>query len=640
MNLLDLMVKVGVDDQATNKIGALSGDLKGKLATAAKAGAVALAAVTAAAVGATRALVSGVSEVAEYGDNVDKMSQKMGISAEAYQEWDAVMQHSGTSMESLKVGMKTLANAVENGNEAFERIGITQEQIASMNQEELFAATIEGLQNVSDETERMYLAGQLLGRGATELGPLLNMNAEETQAMRDRVHELGGVMSDEAVKASAAFEDSLQDLNTAMSGIKRNMLSEFLPGLTLVMDGLQELLVGDMDKGAEMLEQGVEQIIAKIEEVGPRLVEIIGRIAEAVAPPLVEAIGLLVAAMAAEIVKHIPDILRIGLELIGSLLAGIVQGIEPILTQINEMGQGVLDAIGAFFMGMFQAGADLIQNIKDGAAQTASDMAAFFGGFIENGLKTVLGFVGRMLDAGRNLWDNLKKGATGVGNTIADTFRSWIENGLGSILGFVGSMWNAGTSLITNLLNGAAQIGWNIASNFWDWLNNAYQQVINFGSAFYNAGVSILNGLVQGIWDGFSNAANAVSEGLGWIRSFLPFSPAKRGPFSGKGWTLYSGRSMMEGLAEGIEQTASKAENAMNSVMADVYDAMGGEVSIGMNTSSSSAQSGILDELKAMREDIRNLKLAVNMDGRTTASILYPYIDERMYQEAVRAGAL
>ena len=124
MNLLDLMVKVGVDDQVTSKIGTLSGDLKGKLVTAAKAGAVALAAVTAAAAGATRALVSGVNEVAEYGDHVDKMSQKMGISAEAYQEWDAVMQHSGTSIDSLKASMKTLANAVENGNEAFERIGI------------------------------------------------------------------------------------------------------------------------------------------------------------------------------------------------------------------------------------------------------------------------------------------------------------------------------------------------------------------------------------------------------------------------------------------------------------------------------------------------------------------------------------
>ena len=35
------------------------------------------------------ALVKGANDVASYGDNIDKMSQKMGLSATAYQEWDA-----------------------------------------------------------------------------------------------------------------------------------------------------------------------------------------------------------------------------------------------------------------------------------------------------------------------------------------------------------------------------------------------------------------------------------------------------------------------------------------------------------------------------------------------------------------------
>ena len=190
--------------------------------TAKKAGAIAaagFAAIAAAMVAVVKGLADLITDTAEYGNQVDKMSQKMGMTAEAYQEWDFIMQHCGASMDSLKSSMKTLATAAETGNAAFEKIGLSQEQIANMSQEDLFAATIAGLQDIDDTTERTYLASQLLGRGATELGPLLNMTAEETAEMRDRVHELGGVMSDEGVKAAAQFEDSLQDLKTAFSGI-------------------------------------------------------------------------------------------------------------------------------------------------------------------------------------------------------------------------------------------------------------------------------------------------------------------------------------------------------------------------------------------------------------------------------------
>ena len=182
MDAFSLVAKISLDSSeydsglssAGSKLSSFGTALKTGIGTAAKIGTAAIAAVGTAVVGSSVAFIKGAGDIAEYGDNIDKMSQKMGISAQGYQEWEAVMQHSGTSMESLKAGMKTLANAVENGNDAFGRLGITQEQIASMSNEELFNTTISALQNVENETERTYLAGQLLGRGATELGALLN----------------------------------------------------------------------------------------------------------------------------------------------------------------------------------------------------------------------------------------------------------------------------------------------------------------------------------------------------------------------------------------------------------------------------------------------------------------------------------
>ena len=74
-----------------------------------KTGAAAIAGIGTAAIGAGTALTGAAAGVASYGDHIDKMSQKMGLTAEAYQEWDAVMQHSGTSMDTMKSSMKKAA---------------------------------------------------------------------------------------------------------------------------------------------------------------------------------------------------------------------------------------------------------------------------------------------------------------------------------------------------------------------------------------------------------------------------------------------------------------------------------------------------------------------------------------------------
>ena len=84
-----------------------------------------------------------IGDLASYGDTIDKQSQKIGISAKAYQEWDAVLQHSGTSINAMQSSMKKLTAAAADGSDAFGKLGISQEEAMSMSQEDLFARVIE-----------------------------------------------------------------------------------------------------------------------------------------------------------------------------------------------------------------------------------------------------------------------------------------------------------------------------------------------------------------------------------------------------------------------------------------------------------------------------------------------------------------
>lgn len=330
MNVFELFAKLSLDtssyddslEGAESKASSFGEKLKKGVTVAAGLTTAAIGATTAATVAGAKAFVNGISNVAQYADQIDKMSQKMNLSAEAYQEWDFVMQHAGTSIESMQASIKTLSNAAETGNEAFEKLGITEEQIAEMSGEELFGATITALQNVEDETERTYLAGQLLGRGATELGALLNMTAEETADMKEQVHDLGGVLSDEAVKSGAQFQDSLQNMETAFTGMKNSMLTNFLPSFSTVMDGLALVFSGDSKSGLGLIQEGVKNLADKITEIAPVFIKVGGTI---------------LTALAGSIAENAPLLIESGAEAVGTLVGGLIDNADKIFTAAEKI---------------------------------------------------------------------------------------------------------------------------------------------------------------------------------------------------------------------------------------------------------------------------------------------------------------
>jgi phage-related protein len=388
--VFDLDAKIGLDtsgfDKGLEKSKTSFSSFGSFLSGAAKVG---LAAITTATTAVTGALVKGASEVAAYGDSIDKMSQKMGLSAEAYQEWDAVMQHSGASITSVKAGMRTLAAAAEKGSAAFDRLGMSQEQVASMSQEELFSATITALQNVEDTTERTYLAGQLLGRGAVELGALLNTSAEDTQKMKDRVHELGGVMSDEAVKASAKFQDNLQDMKTAMSGLKRTITGDLLPGLNMLMEGFTSMLIGE-EGGAEAFSKGFDNLVDKIGEIAPKAFNMLGQILPSVVTSLVD---------------NIPKAVEVGVEFLGAIGQGFIDNADVLISSSKEL-------INMFLNGMITA-----------TSEDSSDII----GILEEVANTLIEEAGIILDAGAQIISNLFNGMASKMPTLLSDAADWIS---------------------------------------------------------------------------------------------------------------------------------------------------------------------------------------------------------------------
>lgn len=554
MNVFELFATLGLDTTAYDE-GLEGAETKGSsfgqklgtvVGTGAKVAGAALAATGAAMVGVGTAFASGITNVASFGDHIDKASQQMGISAEKYQEWDAILQHSGSSIDSLKMGMKTLANAVETGNDAFEKIGLTQEELANMDQEEIFAATIAGLQNVESTTERTYLAGQLLGRGATELGALLNTSAEETEQMRQRVHELGGVLSDTAVKDAAHFQDSLQDLQTSFTGLKNNMMSEFLPSITTVMDGLTEVIIGNDSQGLGMIDQGISDFIDNLNSAMPRLLQVGGRIITSLItsissnlprllsegsavlselvqgiiialPSLLQSAIIIISAIGQALVDNAELLLNTGLELIMILMNGLTEALPtaiPAIVSIITMIVTTLTSpenLDAFIQGALM----LIMALADGLVAALPDLVAVIPTVIFNLteaiinnfpeiLSTVLYLIGALgyaiLEAlgsllGQTLWEltegfsNMFQKASDFGAKIGNWLREKIQSGKTSVQNFFTSIGNFFTEGFNNIRNKVQTQLENIKSKFtsiFDNVKNVVHNAIEYIKGLFN----------------------------------------------------------------------------------------------------------------------------------------------------------
>ena len=224
--------------------------------------------VSVAIVGATAAVSAWVISAANAGDRVDKLSQKMNLSRKEFQEWDYITKQSGTSMEALSMSMKTLAVQAEADGKAFETLGINVRDANGniKDQATLFNETLSALFKYENTTERLAVASKVFGRGAQELAPILNAGAQSVEELRQRAHELGLVMSDEAVDASVQFGDTLNDLIGSIKSAFFGAIQKVLPQLTEVVNKFIDATKegGKLRDAFDKMAQGAVKLISDV----------------------------------------------------------------------------------------------------------------------------------------------------------------------------------------------------------------------------------------------------------------------------------------------------------------------------------------------------------------------------------------
>lgn len=390
-----------------------------------------------AAFGATAGVALGksISDVSKYGDHVDKMSQKIGMSREGFQKWDYVLNRAGTSIDSMAPVMKKLSTSAVENSDAFKKLGISQEEVAGMSQEELFGRTIEALSGMEEGAERTALASKLLGKGASELAPLINGGTEAIEEQMKMAEEYGMVMSDDAVKASADFVDAQTTLQGTLTGLKNKVTADFLPAATDVVNGLAMMASGDFMGGFDLIKEGVG--------------EFIGNITSRV-PEMITKGGEMLAGFIQGLTEKIPEMATAAAEAIRNFSQGFGQDSEggmELIAKAGEMmvalGGALMDAAGAIIPAVveliwnFFSQTDWIglalsvgQAVFDGFAEIFPQAVEYIGGVVAD-IMDVLGFHG-LAESVRSCFEDIQSKITGP----IEKARDLVDKAVSKIKGF------------------------------------------------------------------------------------------------------------------------------------------------------------------------------------------------------------
>lgn len=295
--------------------------------------------------------------------------------------------------------------------------------------------------------------------------------------------------------------------------------------------------------------------------------------------------------------------------------------VEPVKAKLDEIGQ--------WFQSLPQkamdAGSQFLTNIGQWFQQLPSQIWTWLTQTIQNVQAWGSQMIAQAGDAGSQF-------LTGLGQwlqSLPGRIWQWLTGAISSVQAWGGQMGagarNAGNQFLQGITGTLQSLPGRIQSLF-----------SNAGSWLLSSGRSIMDGLAQGIRNGISAAVDAASNAMEAISKLFPHSPAKEGPFSGHGWTLYSGQSIIDGLAEGMLQRRAGLVDATRAAISPAsMELMHGmdtpRPSVGTGTANGTYQdqSGellgeLLSELRALHADMPLImeKLGIEVDGRELGRVI------------------
>ena len=567
MNLLDLVVKIGVDDKATSKVAAIGNSIKGGLGTAAKAGVAALgAALASAATGVValgKAALESYSQYEQLVGGVDKLFQDAspklqeyaanayqtaGMSANQYMEqatsFSAALINSlggdtqkaadqaDVAMRAMSDNVNTFGTSMTDVQNAFQ--GFSKQNFTMLDNLKLgYGGTKEEMQRlISDANEYAASIGEasdLSIDSFSDIVTAIELIQEKQHIAGTTAREAATTIEGSVNMAKAAWQNWVTELgkdNADMGKLTTQLVDSVTAAASNIVPRIAVIAGAAMTALSEQLPSAVEQIGASLSGYAPTLGEsvmsLIGTVAQMAMEYAPTALLAIVGAITAFLTEYSPTLLESALTMLLAIVQAIIdsgpQIMAALMVVLQSLVQLCIDNAPAMLDAALSLVGMLLQAIVDYGPQVLAQLLLLLASLVVAiGMK-----VGEFFDGGGQLIEGLLMGA----QAFFDQVSAWFGSIGDMILGAVGDL----------------------------------------GNLLVDAGKSVIGGFLGGLkgaWDGVA----------GWFGEITASIPQIKGPpVKDAGLLVENGELVMQGFARGMERGWASAEGALGSVAGRVQN--------------------------------------------------------------------
>lgn len=477
MNLFELFVKIGVDDQASDKISKLSSKLGDGLKTAAKVGTAAVGVASAGIAALTKTAVDGFAEYEQLAGGAAKIFDEMnqadiirdaqnaykdlGLSANQYL---AVINDVGATFaatmgdaagyEAAKTGLKAISDYAsgtgKNVDELSQKFTLITRSTSSY---QSIADQFSGILPATSDgfLEQAQAAGILSGK----YKQLTQVPIDEYQAAVSKMLEKGvsdlGLANNTMDEAFSTLSGSLAMAKGAWSNLVTGLANDSAD-LDMLINNFVESVVAATRQIIPKIGTALDGAGKLIQDVTPVIMEYIPQIITEFLPKIAESAVGIVTSIGTAIFDNIDQVLEWGQEMLGTLLEGISANSDSISGVVSELivkfGTFVFENLPQIIMAginiLLALISGIVQAIPELATAATSAIIALCSYIIDP--KNLLNVINVAFDIMRSFvkgMDNAKDVLIGAGKRVIENIKQGISASWNGLVSWFNGLWDS-----------------------------------------------------------------------------------------------------------------------------------------------------------------------------------------------------